>query len=67
MNKAEIIDHMCKTFRNDYDLEISEDDRMYTLTPGMTKDERETLHNSMKQIFENVIMPIFEKHNIIID
>lgn len=67
MNKEQIINNMCKTFRHDYGLEISEDDRMYSLSSGMTKAEREALYRDMKQIFENVIVTVFEKHNIIIN
>lgn len=51
---------MCMTFRHDYGLEISEDDRMYTLMSGMTKRERESLYQSMAQIFDNDIAPILE-------
>ncbi len=64
MNKDQIINNMCMTFRHDYGLEISEDDKMYTLSSGMTKAEREALFRDMKQIFDNDILPIFEKHNI---
>lgn len=51
---------MCMTYRHDYGLEISEDDRMYTLTSGMTKREREALYNTMAQIFDNDIAPYME-------
>jgi len=48
------------TFRHDYGLEISEDDRMYTLNSGMTKREREALYRDMAQIFDNDIAPYME-------
>ena len=51
---------MCMTYRHDYGLEISEDDRMYTLMSGMTKREREALYNTMAQIFDNDIAPYME-------
>ena len=49
---------MCMTFRHDYGLVISEDDRMYTLNSGMTEREREALFNNMAQIFDNDIAPL---------
>lgn len=58
--REEIINNMCMTFRHDYGLEISEDDRMYTLMSGMTKREREELYNTMAQIFDNDIAPLLE-------
>lgn len=58
--REEIITDMCFTWRHDYGLEISEDDRMYTLTSGMTKREREALYNTMAQIFDNDIAPYME-------
>ena len=51
---------MCLTYRHDYGLEISEDDRMYTLMSGMTKTEREGLYRDMAQIFDNDIVPYME-------
>lgn len=60
MTREQIINNMCMTFRHDYGLEISEDDRMYTLMSGMTKLERESLYQSMAQIFDNDIAPILE-------
>lgn len=60
MTREQIINNMCMTFRHDYGLEISEDDRMYTLMSGMTKRERESLYQSMAQIFDNDIAPILE-------
>jgi hypothetical protein len=58
--REEIINNMCMTFRHDYGLEISEDDRMYTLMSGMTKREREELYNTMAQIFDNDIAPLID-------
>ncbi len=48
------------TFRHDYGLIISEDDRMYSLTSGMTQREREALYRDMSQIFDNDIAPLIE-------
>ena len=60
MTREQIIHNMCMTFRHDYGLEISEDDRMYTLNSGMTKREQQALYNSMSQIFDNDITPYME-------
>lgn len=60
MNREEIITAMAMTFRHDYGLEISEDDRMYSLMSGMTKRERLQLYNTMAQIFDNDIAPHLE-------
>ena len=48
------------TFRHDYGLVISEDDRMYTLMSGMTERERQALFNTMAQIFDNDIAPLID-------
>lgn len=48
------------TFRHDYGLRISEDDRMYTLMSGMTEREAQVLFNDMAQIFDNDIAPYME-------
>lgn len=48
------------TFRHDYGLRISEDDRMYTLMSGMTEREAQALHRDMSQIFDNDIAPYME-------
>jgi len=61
MTREQIINNMCLTFRHDYGLEISEDDRMYTLMSGMTKQEREALYRDMAQIFDNDIAPLLEE------
>jgi hypothetical protein len=60
MTREQIIDNMCMTFRHDYGLVISEDDRMYTLMSGMTECERQALWSSMAQIFDNDIAPLIE-------
>ena len=57
MNREQIINNMCMTFRHDYGLVISEDDRMYTLNSGMTERERKALFDTMAQIFDNDIAP----------
>lgn len=51
---------MCRTFRHDYGLRISEDDRMYSLMSGMTEREAQALYNDMAQIFDNDIAPYME-------
>lgn len=58
--REEIINNMCMTFRHDYGLRISEDDRMYTLMSGMTEREAQALYNNMAQIFDNDIAPLIE-------
>jgi len=58
--REEIIDSMCMTFRHDYGLVISEDDRMYSLMSGMTENERKALWHSMAQIFDNDIATYME-------
>ena len=58
--REEIINNMCLTFRHDYGLVISEDDRMYTLMSGMTEREREALYRDMSQIFDNDIAPYMD-------
>jgi hypothetical protein len=61
-SREQIINDMCMTWRHDYGLELSEDDRMYTLSSGMTKHEREALWRNMAQIFDNDIAPLLESH-----
>lgn len=58
--REEIINNMCMTYRHDYGLRISEDDRMYTLMSGMTESEAQALYNDMAQIFDNDIAPYME-------
>lgn len=60
MNREQIINNMCITFRHDYGLVISEDDRMYTLMSGMTERERQALFHTMAQIFDNDIAPLID-------
>lgn len=53
--REEMITGMCLTFRHDFGLLITEEDRMYSLSPGMTKSEQDSLWNSMAQVFDNII------------
>ncbi len=62
MNREQIITDMCLTFRHDYGLVISEDDRMYTLMSGMTEREREALFNDMAQIFDHNFATSLEEY-----
>ncbi len=57
MTREEIITKMCYTYRHDYGLTISDDDKMYTLSSGVTEQERLSIWNTMAQIFDNDIMP----------
>lgn len=61
--REQIIHNMCMTFRHDYGLRISEDDRMYSLMSGMTEAEAQALHRDMAQIFDNDIAPYMEFKN----
>ena len=58
--KHEIITAMCITFRHDYGLP-KENYRIEgthePLSPGMTKQEQETLYNTMLKIYTNAIEP----------
>ena len=58
--REEIINNMCMTFRHDYGLRISEDDRMYTINSGMTEREAQSLYNDMAQVFDNDIAPYMD-------
>ena len=58
MTREEIINNMCFTYRHDYGLTISEDDKMYTLNSGVTELERKGIWNTMAQIFDNDIKSI---------
>ena len=53
MDREQLITDMCLTFRHDYGLVISEDERMYSLSSGMTELERQGLFNTMSQIFDH--------------
>lgn len=67
MNREQIINDMCMTFRHDYGLRISEDDRMYTLMSGMTEHEAHALFNDMAQIYDNIIASILEDYRKVND
>ena len=54
---------MCMTYRHDYGLTISEDDKMYTLNSGVTELERKYIWQQMTQIFDNDIAPYMEFKN----
>ena len=58
--REQIIHSMCMTYRHDYGLTISEDDKMYTLNSGVTELERKAIWNTMAQIFDNDIAPDME-------
>ena len=60
MTREEIINSMCLTYRHDYGLTISEDDKMYTLNSGVTELERKGIWITMAQIFDNDIAPYME-------
>ena len=60
MTREEIINNMCYTYRHDYGITISEDDKMYTLSSGVTELERKGIWNTMAQIFDNDIAPYME-------
>jgi len=60
MTREEIINNMCLTYRHDYGITISEDDKMYTLSSGVTELERKGIWNTMAQIFDNDIAPYME-------
>ena len=63
--REQIITSMCYTYRHDYGLTISEDDKMYTLNSGVTELERKAIWNNMAQIFDNDIAPYMDfKHAI---
>ena len=61
--REQIITSMCYTYRHDYGLTISEDDRMYTLNSGVTEQERKAIWNNMAQIFDNDIAPYMQFKN----
>ena len=63
--REQIITSMCYTYRHDYGLTISEDDKMYTLNSGVTEQERKAIWNNMAQIFDNDIAPYMDfKHAV---
>ena len=53
MDREQLITDMCLTFRHDYGLVISEDERMYSLSSGMTELERQGLFTTMSQVFDH--------------
>jgi hypothetical protein len=65
--RLQIINDMCMTFRHDYGLVLSEDDKMYTLMSGMTERERKSLFNDMAQIFDHHIEPILQERDGLIN
>jgi hypothetical protein len=60
--REEIITAMCFTWRHDYGLVISEDDRIYTLNSGMTELERQRLFNTMSQVFDHHFATSLEEY-----
>ena len=62
MNREEIITDMCLTFRHDFGLVISEDERMYSLNSGMTELERQGLFSTMSQVFEHHFATSLEEY-----
>ena len=62
MDREQIINNMCMTFRHDYGLVISEDDRMYTLNSGMTELERQGLFSTMSQVFDHHFANVLEDY-----
>jgi hypothetical protein len=54
MNRDEIIDHMCLTWRHDYGLVVEEPELFGS---GMTVHERTTLWNQMSQLYDNCVEP----------
>ncbi len=58
--REQIINSMCYTYRHDYGLTITADDRMYTLNSGVTETERKAIWNTMAQIFDNDIAPYMD-------
>ena len=63
VTREQIINSMCFTYRHDYGLTISEDDKMYTLNSGVTETERKAIWTTMAQIFDNDIAPYMEFKN----
>lgn len=58
MNKAEIVNNMCMTYRHDYGLNKNENDPPWV--SGMTPSERAGLYKTMEQIFDNNIAPLLK-------
>ena len=62
MDREQLITDMCLTFRHDYGLVISEDERMYSLSSGMTELERQGLFNTMSQVFDHHFATSLEEY-----
>ena len=62
INREQIINNMCMTFRHDYGLVISEDERMYTLNSGMTELERQGLFSTMSLVFDHHFATSLEEY-----
>ena len=62
MDREQLITNMCLTFRHDYGLVISEDERMYSLNSGMTELERQGLFNTMSQVFDHHFATSLEEY-----
>ena len=56
--KEEIINDMCMTYRHDYGLDKDPNDPPWCA--GMTTEERKGLYNTMRQIYENDIVPLLK-------
>jgi hypothetical protein len=61
--REQIINSMCYTYRHDYGLTISEDDKLYTLNSGVTETERKGIWITMGQIFDHDIAPYMDFKN----
>lgn len=59
MNRHDIIDKMCFTWRHDYGLERPDSPVGFAglLSAGLTQIERQFIRKSMEQIFDNCISP----------
>jgi len=59
--REQIINSMCMTYRHDFGLILSEQEKKdYPLNSGMTKAEQAALWNDMRKIFDNDIAPYME-------
>jgi hypothetical protein len=60
-NREDIITGMCYTYRHDYGLTVTEDEKTANvLDAGMTKTEQTALWNQMAQLFDNDIAPFLQ-------
>ena len=62
MTREQIITSMCYTYRHDYGLDRKDTDP--TWVAGMTQIERQSLWDTMAQIFDNDIEPRVETWNL---